>query len=336
MAKIVLSDIKSGFQSTAELNNNFAAISAAFENTVSRDGTVPNSMAADFDMDGNNILNVNALQVQTFTLNGSPIDMAAVQTVSDNIDSVVTVDANIADVNTVAANIASVNTVFSVAPEVTIVASIQGEVVQVAGMEADITNIASISDEITFIYENFDTVEDAAAAKADAEAAAALAERWASEAEDVVVEAGKFSAFHWAQKALDVVTGFIDDAVTSLTKTWSSQKIQGELDGKVGLTGTTGSAILPAGTDGQRDVAPAAGYLRFNLDEEQFEGYNGTEWGEIGGGGGAVNDLFYENAQTVTESYTIASDRNAMTTGPIEIEEGVVVTVETGARWVVL
>jgi len=32
----------------------------------------------------------------------------------------------------------------------------------------------------------------------------------------------------------------------------------------VGYTATTGSAILPSGTTGQRDGSPAAGYIRFN------------------------------------------------------------------------
>lgn len=51
---------------------------------------------------------------------------------------------------------------------------------------------------------------------------------------------------------------------------------------------------------------------------------------------GAADDIFYENAQTVTQDYTLASDRNAMTAGPIEINSGVTVTVSSGARWVVV
>jgi hypothetical protein len=51
---------------------------------------------------------------------------------------------------------------------------------------------------------------------------------------------------------------------------------------------------------------------------------------------GSIKDIFYENSKTVSESHTIESDRNAMTAGPIEIADGVVVTVETGARWIVL
>jgi hypothetical protein len=53
---------------------------------------------------------------------------------------------------------------------------------------------------------------------------------------------------------------------------------QTQLDTKVNLTSSTGSAILPAGTTAERDASPAAGYLRYNSDENSFEGYDGTEW----------------------------------------------------------
>ena len=52
----------------------------------------------------------------------------------------------------------------------------------------------------------------------------------------------------------------------------------------VDKTAATGSGILPAGTTAQRVGSPSAGYLRFNSAETSFEGWNGTEWGSIGGG----------------------------------------------------
>jgi hypothetical protein len=58
--------------------------------------------------------------------------------------------------------------------------------------------------------------------------------------------------------------------------------------GGVAKTSDTGSAVIPSGTDAQRDGAPAAGYFRFNTDSDSFEGYDGTAWGAIGGGGGAT------------------------------------------------
>jgi hypothetical protein len=46
----------------------------------------------------------------------------------------------------------------------------------------------------------------------------------------------------------------------------------------------TGAIKLPTGTELQRPGTPAAGQLRFNNDSDEFEGYDGTAWGAIGGG----------------------------------------------------
>jgi hypothetical protein len=102
---------------------------------------------------------------------------------------------------------------------------------------------------------------------------------------------------------------------------------------KVPRTSTTGAAVIPSGTEAQRPT-PATGQLRFNTDATSFEGYNGTEWGSIGGG--ATSDAIYENSATITENITIVTGRNGMSTGPITINSGVTVTVESGARYVVI
>jgi hypothetical protein len=101
----------------------------------------------------------------------------------------------------------------------------------------------------------------------------------------------------------------------------------------VAQTATTGAAVIPTGTEAQRPT-PAAGQLRFNTDAASFEGYDGTEWGSIGGG--ATSDAIYENSATIAENITIVAGRNGMSTGPITINAGVTVTVSTGARYVVL
>jgi hypothetical protein len=107
---------------------------------------------------------------------------------------------------------------------------------------------------------------------------------------------------------------------------------------RVAKTSDTGSAVIPTGTQAQRDGTPAAGYFRFNSDVTKFEGYNGSAWGSVGGGatGGGSDEIFIENGQTVTTNYTIPSTKNAMSTGPITINSGVTVTVESGARYVVI
>jgi hypothetical protein len=42
------------------------------------------------------------------------------------------------------------------------------------------------------------------------------------------------------------------------------------------------------------------------------------------------------NSQTVATSYTIAAGQSAMSSGPVTLSGGVVVTVGSGSRWVVL
>jgi hypothetical protein len=94
---------------------------------------------------------------------------------------------------------------------------------------------------------------------------------------------------------------------------------------------------VPVGTTAQRPVG-ADGKIRFNTDTTKFEGYNGVEWGQLGGGatGGGSDEVFIENAQTVTTSYSIPVGRNAMSTGPITVDSGAVVTIPAGSRWVVI
>lgn len=106
----------------------------------------------------------------------------------------------------------------------------------------------------------------------------------------------------------------------------------------VGFTATTGSAIIPNGTTGERDGSPAAGYFRYNSTVGKFEGYNGTAWGSVGGGatGAGGDEVFVENGRTVTTSYTLTTNKNAVSVGAITINAGATVTVPSGARWVVL
>jgi hypothetical protein len=94
---------------------------------------------------------------------------------------------------------------------------------------------------------------------------------------------------------------------------------------------------LPVGTTAQRPT-PAAGKVRFNTSSARFEGYDGTEWGQLGGGatGGGADAVFIENGQTVTTSYAIPVGKNALSTGPILIDSGAVVTIPAGSRWLVL
>lgn len=60
MAKLTLTDESSGFQTTAQRNANYSLIEAALENTLSRDGTSPNAMLANLDMNSKRVINLAA------------------------------------------------------------------------------------------------------------------------------------------------------------------------------------------------------------------------------------------------------------------------------------
>ena len=60
-------------------------------------------------------------------------------------------------------------------------------------------------------------------------------------------------------------------------------------------------------------------------------------WGLAGGAlGGGTDQVFYENDQTVTTNYTISTNKNAMTAGPVTINSGVTVVVPSGSSWVIV
>jgi hypothetical protein len=97
LSKVTLSPILSGFRSSNKLNQNFAAISAELDNTLSRDGSTPNQMLAPLDMNNQRIINV-----------GAPVNLTDAVRLQDVVAGSVTIDvvANIATI----ANVATLRT----------------------------------------------------------------------------------------------------------------------------------------------------------------------------------------------------------------------------------
>lgn len=101
---------------------------------------------------------------------------------------------------------------------------------------------------------------------------------------------------------------------TSATDTWDFNK---DL-----VVGTTGSLTVPDGTAAQRPSNPSAGAIRFNTDDTSFEGYDGSAWAAIGGGGGGVT------VNTVTNTFDFNNTTNKVSLSahtvfsPANIAEG--------------
>ena len=106
------------------------------------------------------------------------------------------------------------------------------------------------------------------------------------------------------------VDGSIDTAHIA-----DDQVTAAKLEHDINLPGT-GSVGIPAGTTAQRPGTPAAGMFRYNSTDGKFEGYT-TEWGEIGGGGGAgtvtiQKDVYTGDGSDTTfdTTTTISSENN--------------------------
>ena len=107
---------------------------------------------------------------------------------------------------------------------------------------------------------------------------------------------------------------------------------------------STGFLKIPVGTDAQQpgqssQPAAAIGQFRYNSDQNRFEGYKNTGWGELGGGagatGGGTDQVFLETGQSITENYTLTSGKNAITVSPT-INTGKEIVVPNGATLVIL
>ena len=96
----------------------------------------------------------------------------------------------------------------------------------------------------------------------------------------------------------------------------------------------TGQIKVPSGTTAQRSGSPVDGMIRYNTDEDSFEGYIDGAWGGISGA--QANGCIYENNTTISANYTLSTGKNGMSVGPISIGSGVTVTIPSGQRWVVL
>lgn len=96
---------------------------------------------------------------------------------------------------------------------------------------------------------------------------------------------------------------------------------QNLLNKSVSSTGAlTGALTLPAGTTADRSGLTTQGMVRYNTTLSTFEGYNGTDWGAIGGGGGGtidtitqashgfvVGDVLYLNGATYAKAIATSS-----------------------------
>lgn len=257
------------------------------------------------DLVANNLPNVDIVAGNSTNINLVAGNEVNIDTVADNTSNINIVAANDSNITAVAGNATNINEVATLAPGIGTINANSGNIAIVANdlsLEyAYIDDYGSIVDPvesgvvtqsgIITVAENIvpnlaelllvddkaaqvaaDTItvvsakDDAVLAASNADASEVLAGKWASEAEDIIVADGKYSSYHWAQKAADIVLGggseINDTSISSLT-TFSSAKIT--------------TALPKVGLDIANITAPSTGQIAWNMDERTADlGLNGV------------------------------------------------------------
>lgn len=91
---------------------------------------------------------------------------------------------------------------------------------------------------------------------------------------------------------------------STITSTNVQYAIQELSDETVHKTSSVGSALLPVGTDAQRDGAPTTGAMRYNTTSSVWEGWDGDSWAAFGvdvpGGGGAASNITFTPSGSIS------------------------------------
>lgn len=77
---------------------------------------------------------------------------------------------------------------------------------------------------------------------------------------------------------------------------------------------STDAIFIPTGTTAQRPASPAEGYFRYNTELDQFEGFQASAWGSIGGGANVqalataptspnLGDLWFHTTEEILYAY---------------------------------
>lgn len=98
MPKVTLTDLSAGFGSVGTINANNTTLETAFDNTLSLDGSTPNTMSADLDMGSQEIINLADPTTNNSATNKSYVDSLALGSLTDvTFDTTLTVTNTLSD-----------------------------------------------------------------------------------------------------------------------------------------------------------------------------------------------------------------------------------------------
>ncbi len=162
--KVTLTTLTSRYGSVDALNANFEALADAIENTLSLDGTTPNALEANLDLNSHRIINLPSPSANSDAATKGYVDtitgslnnyLDEIQTVADNIDDVVAVAAiDTDDMAAVASNATNINTVAGISSAITTVAGISSAISSVNSNAADISAVADNETNIDAVAAN--------------------------------------------------------------------------------------------------------------------------------------------------------------------------------------
>ncbi len=104
---------------------------------------------------------------------------------------------------------------------------------------------------------------------------------------------------------------------------------------KIAMTSDAqGDVLFYGGTDYERLAAGTSGYFLKTLG-------SGADpaWAEVPAGaptGAGAEKVFYENENSVDTDYTLTTNYNAVSAGPVTVASGVTVTIPAGQAWVIV
>ena len=102
------------------------------------------------------------------------------------------------------------------------------------------------------------------------------------------------------------------------------------------LGGVDAIGIMSAGVSQATGIITALNFIGTGNTVLYNQSTSTVDISIAGGGGGAVgagtDKVFYENDQTVTQSYSISAGKNAMVAGPLAVASGKTITIPSGSE----
>lgn len=297
--KASLKTISSGFASNTQLNSNFEALNDKLENTLSLDGSTPNSMGADLDMNGNDIINTGNFDVDTLTVDGSTVQ-DAITAAAGNIRTIYWEGAY---------NGATAYTVND-------------------GVSYNGSSYVCILDSTGNLPTDATYWQVFAAAGADGADGDGSGDMTAATYDPTSVTGDAFDMDNMAESATaKVMTG---TERTKLSGIESGADVTDEANVVAALSGATITGVTKADTDQVLILDASDSNNLKQVAMSTIGGGGGLFKGENGEVGSAPGDIFRINKQALAADVTIDADENASCTGPLEISSTYTLTIASG------